>query len=64
MSLAEQENLKVSIFFPENNSNITNFIISIISDNKNHVGVKKFVDKINTDNFKNVAFLSIPNISK
>ena len=58
-SLAEQENLKVSIFFPENNSNITNFIISIISD-KNHVGVKKFVDKINNDNFKNVAFCQFP----
>ena len=59
ISLSEQENLKVSIFFPENNSNITNFIISIISD-KNHVGVKKFVDMINNDNFKNIAFCQFP----
>ena len=56
-TLAEEESLGLSIFFPDNNSNITNFIISIIS-NKNPVGIKKFIDAINEDSFDKVASCS------
>ena len=56
-TLAEEESLGLSIFFPDNNSNITNFIISIIS-NKNPVGIKKFIDAINEDSFDKVATCS------
>ena len=56
-TLAEEESLGLSIFFPDNNSNITNFIISIIS-NKNPVGIKKFIDAINKDSFDKVASCS------
>ena len=42
-NIAELENLNISIFFPENNTNITTFIISIIS-NDNPLGLKKFID--------------------
>ncbi len=56
-TLAEEESLGLSIFFPDNNSNITNFIISIIS-NKNPEGIKKFIDAINEDSFDKVATCS------
>ena len=56
-TLAEEESLGLSIFFPDNNSNITNFIISIIS-NKNPGGIKKFIDAINEDSFDKVATCS------
>lgn len=56
-TLAEEESLGLSIFFPDNNSNITNFIISIIS-NKNPGGIKKFIDAINKDSFDKVASCS------
>ncbi len=56
-TLAEEESLGLSIFFPDNNSNITNFIISIIS-NKNPEGIKKFIDAINEDSFDKVASCS------
>lgn len=56
-TLAKEENLELSIFFPENNFNITNFIISIIS-NKNPIGIKKFIDSINEDSFDKVASCS------
>jgi hypothetical protein len=56
-TLAEEESLGLSIFFPDNNSNITNFIISIIS-NKNPGGIKKFIDSINEDSFDKVATCS------
>ena len=56
-TLAEEESLGLSIFFPDNNSNITNFIISIIS-NKNPGGIKKFIDAINEDSFDKVASCS------
>ena len=58
-TFAEKENISLSIFFPNNNSNITNFIISIIS-NKNASGIKKFIDSIKNNvshepNFKRGA---------
>ena len=56
-TFAEKENISLSIFFPNNNSNITNFIISIIS-NKNASGIKKFIDSINEDSFDKVASCS------
>lgn len=56
-TLAEEESLSLSIFFPDNNSNITNFIISIIS-NKNPGGIKKFIDAINEDSFDKVGSCS------
>ena len=56
-TLAEEEGLGLSIFFPDNNSNITNFIISIIS-NKNPGGIKKFIDAIKSDGMTEVASCS------
>jgi len=55
--LAELENLNISILFPEQNNNITNFIISITSNN-NHLGLKKFIDSIKDDSFSDVALCS------
>ena len=56
-NIAELENLNISIFFPENNTNITNFIISIISNN-NPVGLKKFIDAVKSDDITEVASCS------
>ena len=47
----------ISIFFPENNTNITNFIISIISNN-NPLGLKKFIDAVKSDDITEVASCS------
>ena len=55
--LAEQEHLKISILFPEQNSNITNFILSVTSNN-NHLGLNKFIDTIKDDSFNEVALCS------
>jgi len=56
-NIAELENLNISIFFPENNTNITNFIISIISNN-NPLGLKKFIDAVKSDDITEVASCS------
>ena len=55
--IAQSENLNISIFFPENNANITTFIISIISNN-NPLGLKKFIDAIKSDAITEVASCS------
>lgn len=55
--IAELENLNISILFPQNNKNITNFIISIISNN-NPLGLKKFTEAINSDAITEVASCS------
>ncbi|MGB1067870.1 MAG: hypothetical protein ACPGYH_03220 [Gammaproteobacteria bacterium] len=56
-NITELENLNISIFFPENNTNITNFIISIISYN-NPLGLKKFIDALKSDAINEVASCS------
>ena len=56
-NIAELENLNISIFFPENNTNITTFIISIISNN-NPLGLKKFIDAVKSDDITEVASCS------
>ena len=56
-NITELENLNISIFFPENNTNITNFIISIISNN-NPLGLKKFIDALKSDAINEVASCS------
>ena len=55
--IAQLENLNISIFFPENNTNITTFIISIISNN-NPLGLKKFIDAVKSDGITEVASCS------
>ena len=55
--IAQKENLNISIFFPDNNTNITTFIISIISNN-NPLGLKKFIDAIKGDGMTQVASCS------
>lgn len=55
--IAQSENLDISIFFPENNANITTFIISIISNN-NPLGLKKFIDAVKSDAISEVASCS------
>ena len=55
--IAELENLNISILFPQNNKNITNFIISIISNN-NPLGLKKFTEAIKSDAITEVASCS------
>ena len=55
--IAQSENLNISIFFPENNANITAFIISIISNN-NPLGLKKFIDAVKSDAITEVASCS------
>ena len=55
--IAQKENLNISIFFPDNNTNITTFIISIISNN-NPLGLKKFIDAIKSDGMTEVASCS------
>jgi hypothetical protein len=55
--IAQLENLNISIFFPENNTNITTFIISIISNN-NPLGLKKFIDAVKSDAITEVASCS------
>ena len=55
--IAQSENLNISIFFPENNANITTFIISIISNN-NPLGLKKFIDAVKSDAITEVASCS------
>ena len=55
--IAKLENLNISIFFPENNKNITTFIISIISSN-NPLGLKKFIDAVKSDAITEVASCS------
>ena len=55
--IAQSENLDISIFFPENNANITTFIISIISNN-NPLGLKKFIDAVKSDAITEVASCS------
>ena len=55
--IAKSENLNISIFFPENNANITTFIISIISNN-NPLGLKKFIDAVKSDAITEVASCS------
>ena len=56
-NISELENLNISIFFPENNTNITTFIISIISNN-NPLGLKKFIDAVKSDAINEVASCS------
>ena len=56
-NIADLENLNISIFFPENNTNITTFIISIISNN-NPLGLKKFIDAVKSDAINEVASCS------
>ena len=55
--IAELESLNISIFFPENNANISTFIISIISNN-NPLGLKKFIDAVKSDNITEIASCS------
>jgi hypothetical protein len=55
--IAQLENLNISILFPENNTNITTFIISIISNN-NPLGLKKFIDAVKSDAITEVASCS------
>ena len=55
--IAELESLNISIFFPENNANISTFIISIISNN-NPLGLKKFIDAIKSDAITEIASCS------
>ena len=55
--IAQSENLNISIFFPENNANITAFIISIISNN-NPLGLKKFIDAVKSDAITEIASCS------
>ena len=55
--IAQKENLNISIFFPDNNTNITTFIISIIS-NSNPLGLKKFIDAVKSDGITEVASCS------
>jgi hypothetical protein len=55
--IAQSENLNISIFFPENNANITTFIISVISNN-NPLGLKRFIDAVNSDAITQVASCS------
>ena len=55
--LAEVENLKISILFPEQNNNITSFIISVIS-NENPIALTKFIGMLKEDNFSNLASCS------
>ena len=56
-NIAELENLNISILFPQNNKYITNFIISIISNN-NPLGLKKFIDAVKSDAINDVASCS------
>ena len=55
--IAQKENLNISIFFPDNNTNITTFIISIISNN-NPLGLKKFIDAVKSNGMTEVASCS------
>jgi len=55
--IAELESLNISIFFPENNANISTFIISIISNN-NPLGLKKFIDAVKSDAITEIASCS------
>jgi hypothetical protein len=55
--IAELESLNISIFFPENNANISTFIISIISNN-NPLGLKKFIDAVKSDDITEIASCS------
>lgn len=55
--LAELENLNISILFPEQNNNITSFIISVIS-NENPIALTKFIGMLKEDNFSNLASCS------
>lgn len=55
MSLAQTENLKVSMLFPDkNNSDVENFAISISSKN-NYAGLKNFIDTIKKDGLLDIA---------
>ena len=56
-AFAEVENLKISILFPEQNNNITSFIISVIS-NENPIALTKFIGMLKEDNFSNLASCS------
>lgn len=56
-ALAEVENLKISILFPEQNNNVTSFIISVIS-NENPIALTKFIGMLKEDNFSNLASCS------
>ena len=56
-NIADLENLNISILFPQNNKYITNFIISIISNN-NPLGLKKFIDAVKSDAINDVASCS------
>ena len=53
-NIAQLENLNISILFPQNNKYVTNFIISIISNN-NPLGLKKFIDAVKNDAITEVA---------
>ena len=55
--IAELESLNISIFFPENNADISTFIISIISNN-NPLGLKKFIDAVKSDDITEIASCS------
>jgi hypothetical protein len=55
--IAKKENFNISIFFPDNNTDITTFIISIIS-NSNPLGLKKFIDAVKSDGITEVASCS------
>jgi len=55
--IAQKENFNISIFFPDNNTDITTFIISIIS-NSNPLGLKKFIDAVKSDGITEVASCS------
>jgi hypothetical protein len=55
--IANLESLKISVLFPDKSTNITNFIISIVSDN-NRIGLMRIVDAINNDSFREVASCS------
>lgn len=46
--------IKLSILFPENNTNVSEFIIAIESNN-NYDTLKSFVDQIQIDKFNNIA---------
>ena len=56
-NIAQLENLNISILFPQNNKYVTNFIISIISNN-NPLGLNKFIDAVKSDAINEVASCS------
>lgn len=53
-TLIEFENIKLSVLFPDNESNVKNFLLSITSKG-NPAFLKKFIDEINADGIDEIA---------